>query len=124
MNLLTVVTFLPLLGALAAALLPRDEAGQHRALALVVSLVTMALSLGLWFGFDASPGAAEFQFEELRPWMPSLGIGYHVGLDGVALLLVMLTTLLMPVVILSTWQAVAGPGQGVHDRASWSSRPP
>jgi len=106
MNLLTVVTFVPLVGALAAALLPRDEAGQHRALALAVSLITMALSFGLWFGFDASPGAAEFQFEELRPWMPSLGVGYHVGLDGVALLLVMLTTLLVPVVILSTWQAV------------------
>lgn len=106
MNLLTVVTFVPLLGALAAALLPRDEAGQHRALALVVSLLTLALSFGLWFGFDASPGAAEFQFEEQRAWMPSLGIGYHVGLDGVALLLVMLTTLLMPVVVLSTWQAV------------------
>ena len=87
-------------------LLPRDEAGQHRALALVVSLVTLALSLFLWLGFDASAGAAEFQFEEQRAWMPSLGIGYHVGLDGVALLLVMLTTLLVPVVILSTWQAV------------------
>ncbi len=106
MNLLTVVTFVPLVGALAAALLPRGEAGQHRALALVVSLVTLGLSLFLWIGFDASAGAAEFQFEETRAWMPSLGIGYHVGLDGVALLLVMLTTLLMPVVILSTWQAV------------------
>jgi NADH-quinone oxidoreductase subunit M len=106
MNLLTAVTFVPLAGALAALLLPRDEAGQHRALALVVSLVTLGLSLFLWLGFDASPGAAEFQFEEKRAWMPSLGIGYHVGLDGVALLLVMLTTLLVPVVILSSWAAV------------------
>jgi len=105
-NLLTVVTFVPLLGALVAVLLPRDEAGQHRALALVVSLVTLGLSLFLWLGFDASASAAEFQFEEKRAWMPSIGVGYHVGLDGVALLLVMLTTLLVPVVVLSTWQAV------------------
>jgi NADH-quinone oxidoreductase subunit M len=106
MNLLSLVTFVPLLGAVAAVLLPRDEPGQHRALALVVSLVTLALSLFLWLGFDVSSGAAEFQFEEKRAWMPSIGIGYHIGLDGVALLLVMLTTLLVPVVILSTWQAV------------------
>lgn len=106
MNLLTVVTFVPLAGALLLALIPRDEAGQHRATTLVVSLVTFFLSLGLWFGFDASPGAPEFQFEVKQPWMSSIGIGYHVGLDGVALLLVMLTTALMPIVVLSTWRAV------------------
>jgi len=105
-NLLTVVTFVPLAGALLLAFIPRDEAGQHRAATLVVTLLTFFLSLGLWFGFDASPGAPEFQFEVKQPWMSSIGIGYHVGLDGVALLLVMLTTVLTPVVILSTWKAV------------------
>ncbi len=106
MNLLGVVTFLPLAGALLAALLPRGEARQHRALALAVTLATFLLSLLLWFGFDAGPAAPEFQFEARHPWMPGLGIGYHVGLDGVALLLVMLTTVLTPVVVLSTWRAV------------------
>jgi NADH-quinone oxidoreductase subunit M len=105
-NLLTVVTFVPLAGALLLALIPRDEAGQHRATTLTVTLLTFVLSLGLWFGFDASPGAPEFQFEVKQRWMSSIGIGYHVGLDGVALLLVMLTTALMPVVILSTWKGV------------------
>jgi NADH-quinone oxidoreductase subunit M len=105
-NLLTVVTFLPLAGALALVLVPRDEKGQHRALALSVSLLTFLVSLGLWFGFDASPGAPEFQFEQSLPWIRSVGIGYHVGLDGVALLLVLLTTVLGPVVILSAWKAV------------------
>jgi len=105
-NLLTVVTFLPTLGALALVLVPRDERGQHRALALVISLATFALSLGLWFGFDASSAAPEFQFDQKVPWMPSIGIGYHVGVDGVALLLLMLTTVLTPIVILSTWKAV------------------
>ncbi|HYD40032.1 MAG TPA: NADH-quinone oxidoreductase subunit M [Anaeromyxobacter sp.] len=106
MNLLTAVIFLPLAGALILALIPRDEAGQHRGLAFAVSLVTFAASLGLWFGFDAAASAPEFQFETHAPWMPSLGIGYHVGIDGVALLLVMLTTVLTPVVILSAWRAV------------------
>ncbi len=106
MNLLSVVTFLPAAGALALVLVPRDEARQHRALALVVSLATFFVSLGLWFGFDASPNAPEFQFEQQVPWVASLGIGYHVGLDGVALLLVMLTTVLGPIVILSAWKAI------------------
>jgi NADH-quinone oxidoreductase subunit M len=105
-NLLTVVTFVPLLGALALVLVPRDEPAQHRAITLVTTLVTFALSIGLWLGFDASPGAPEFQFEQMVPWMPTIGIGYHVGLDGVSLLLVMLTTVLTPIVILSTWKAV------------------
>jgi NADH-quinone oxidoreductase subunit M len=105
-NLLTVVAFVPLLGALALVLVPRDEAAQHRALTLVVTLLTFGLSLGLWFGFDASPGAPEFQFEQFTPWVPTIGIGFHVGIDGVALLLIMLTTALMPIVILSTWKAV------------------
>ncbi len=106
MNLLTVVTFVPLLGALALVVVPRDESRQHKAIAFVVTLATFGLSLGLWFGFDASAGAAEFQFEQMVPWMPSIGIGYHVGVDGVALLLVMLTTALTPIVILSAWNAV------------------
>jgi NADH-quinone oxidoreductase subunit M len=105
-NLLSVVIFVPLLGALALALVPRDEPMQHRGIALTVSIATFLLSLGLWFGFDASAAAPEFQFQQEIQWMPTIGIGYHVGLDGVALLLVMLTTALTPIVFLSTWKAV------------------
>ncbi len=105
-NLLSIIVFLPLFGALGLAFFPAAEVKQHRVLALLVSLVTFLLSLGLWVGFDASPGAAEFQFEIVAPWVPSLGIGYHVGLDGVALLLTLLTTALTPLVVLSTFQAV------------------
>jgi NADH-quinone oxidoreductase subunit M len=104
--LLNVVLFLPLFGALAAALLPRGEAAQHKSWALLVSLVTFFLSLGLWFNFEGGRAAPEFQFETSIPWIASLGIGYHVGLDGVALLLVMLTTALGPIVILSAWNDV------------------
>jgi NADH-quinone oxidoreductase subunit M len=101
--LLSLVVFLPLLGALVAAFLPAAEPGQHRGWALFVSLLTFAVSLALWAGFDARPGAPEFQFETRVPWIASAGIGYHIGLDGVALLLVMLTTALTPVVILSAF---------------------
>ncbi len=106
MNLLTFVTFLPAAGALALVLLPRGEPRQHRAIAFLVSLVTFFASLGLWFGFDTRPSAPEFQFEQFVPWIPSFGIGYHVGIDGVALLLVMLTTVLGPIVILSAFKAI------------------
>jgi len=105
-NLLTVVTFLPVLGALALVVVPRGEASQHRGIAFLFALVTFLVSIGLWTGFDSSPGAPEFQFEQMVPWMPTIGIGYHVGIDGVALLLILLTTALAPIVILSAWKAV------------------
>jgi NADH-quinone oxidoreductase subunit M len=105
-NLLSVVTFLPLVGTLLLVLLPRDEVRLHKSVAFVTALVTLLVSLGLWMGFDPSAAAPEFQFEEFYPWMPSIGIGYHVGLDGVSLLLVMLTTALMPIVVLATWKAI------------------
>jgi NADH-quinone oxidoreductase subunit M len=105
-TLLNVVVFLPLAGALLAALLPRDEVRQHKALAFAVSLATFAASLWLWMGFDLSRGAPEFQFVTQAPWIASAGISYHVGLDGVALLLLMLTTALSPIVVLSSWNAV------------------
>src|SRR5512143_1683863 len=101
--LLATVIFLPLAGALVAALLPAGEPQQHRGWALFVSAATFAVSLALWAGFDSSMGAPEFQFELNLPWIPSAGIGFHIGLDGVALLLVMLTTALTPIVILAAF---------------------
>ncbi len=105
-TVLSLVVFLPLAGALVAALFPRDEANQHRTLALLTSLATFGVSLVLWFGFDASRFGPEFQFEQKLTWIPALGISYHVGIDGVALLLIMLTTALTPIVVLSAWNAV------------------
>jgi len=105
-NLLTLIVFLPLAGAVGLVVVPGTEPRQQKFVAFVTSLVTFALSLGLWFAFDGSAAAPEFQFEQRAPWIPSIGIGYHVGLDGVALLLVMLTTVLTPIVILSAWRAV------------------
>ena len=73
-HLLSVVLFLPLLGAVIVAILPRSEGNQHKGVAIITSLVTFFVSLLLWTGFDASQG--NFQFEERVEWAPSLGISY------------------------------------------------
>src|SRR5437870_3351940 len=104
-GLLTVVTFLPAVGALLILLLvPRRHEEALRWGGLVVSLATFAASVPLWTGFDA--GDADMQFEELLRWMPGLGVGYHVGVDGISVLLVLLTTFLMPVALASAWHAI------------------
>ncbi len=61
-----------------------------------------AFSLKLWFGFD--PNDPGFQFVESFPWMPQLGISFNIGVDGISILLVLLTTLLLPVVVLAAWR--------------------
>ncbi len=102
--LLSAVVFLPALGALALFLLDRKDEGRLRRIALGVSGVAFLLSLFLWFGFDpANPG---MQFEERRPWIPDFGISYHLGVDGISLLLVLLTTFITPLCLLSAWTAI------------------
>jgi NADH-quinone oxidoreductase subunit M len=103
-GILTAVTFLPAVGAVLVALVPRRLAGAHRALGLLIALVTLAVSLPLWGRFDAD--SADFQFEEVHRWMPTLGVSFHVGIDGISLLLVLLTTLLTPIALASAWHAI------------------
>ena len=97
--LLSIVLFLPLAGAVIALFVPGDQPGTSRRLALLVSTVTFLVSLLLWFGF--ATGTAAFQWEERVAWLPEYGIGYHLGIDGISILLVLLTTLMLPLVILS-----------------------
>jgi len=103
-GLLTAVTFVPTLGAIVLALVPRRLAGVHRVAGLAVTLVALALSIPLWFGFDDD--SADMQFEEFARWLPTLGVGYHVGIDGISLLLVLLTTFLTPIALASAWHAI------------------
>ena len=103
-SILTLITFLPVAGA--ALLLFMRKAGTRgiRNIALIVSLLTLLLSLPLFSEFDVSnPG---MQFEQSVPWIPSLGIQYHVGIDGISLFLVLLTTVLTPIAILSSWNSI------------------
>jgi NADH-quinone oxidoreductase subunit M len=103
-GLLTVVTFLPAAGALVIALVPSGRAAAHRVAGLGVALLTLAASLPLWTRFDAD--SADFQFEVVYRWMPSLGVSFHLGIDGISLLLVLLTTLLTPIALASAWHAI------------------
>ena len=102
--LLSVVTFLPAVAGLALLFVPRRSVGVLRNASLAIAIGTFVLSLPLYFGFDA--GALGYQFEENRPWMPTLGVAYHVGIDGISLLLVLLTTFLMPLALVSAWGSI------------------
>jgi NADH-quinone oxidoreductase subunit M len=98
---LNVVIFLPLAGAFLIGLLPGGNARALRLLALAFSLATFVVSLGLMVQFDArEPG---FQLGTSVGWIPEWGIGYTVGIDGVSLWLIMLTTFMMPVSVLASW---------------------
>ena len=101
---LSLVVFLPAVGAVIIGLLPRARDETVKRAVLAVALLTFLVSLPLYTGFDAR--VADYQFQERRPWLPSLGIGYHVGIDGISLLLVLLTTFLMPITLLASWHAI------------------
>ena len=102
--LLSAVVGLPVAGALALLGLGRGRDALVRQVALGVSLVTFLLSLGLVAGFDAS--SADYQFVERHPWLPDFGVSYHVGIDGISLWLVVLTTFLTPIALLCSWESV------------------
>ncbi|CAN5729069.1 NADH-quinone oxidoreductase subunit M [soil metagenome] len=99
--LLTLVTFVPLAGALIIALLPRERLNLIRLAALGTALVAWVVSLGLLVGFDAA--AVGFQFVESADWVPSFGIQYKLGVDGISLALVVLTTTLTWISILASF---------------------
>ena len=100
--ILSLVTLLPLAGALFIALLSREAVSNIRYAALWTTLVTFALSLLIWAGFD--PTTAGFQFVEEREWLGP--IKYKMGVDGISMLFVILTTFLMPLCILASWEAI------------------
>ncbi|GAB4562555.1 MAG: NADH-quinone oxidoreductase subunit M [Anaerolineae bacterium] len=100
---LSLITFLPLVGAIVLLILPRrGRAPWYWALA--VTTATFLLSLTLFFQWRT--GEAGFQFVERAPWAPDLGLQYLLGVDGISLFLVLLTTLLGPIVILSSWNSI------------------
>lgn len=105
--ILSLITFLPMLGVLVILTVRGEEAvvaSNARWTALWTSLITFALSLVLWFQFDrASP---DFQFVERLEWLPEFGVSYLMGVDGVSVLFVLLATVLTPLCILASWEAV------------------
>jgi NADH-quinone oxidoreductase subunit M len=103
--ILSVVTFLPLVGALFIALLPEDAAGIRNArwVALWTTLITFLISLILVWRFD--PASPDFQFTEKQPWLGG-AINYAMGVDGISLPFVVLTTALLPISIVASWTAI------------------
>jgi NADH-quinone oxidoreductase subunit M len=101
---LTLLTFLPALGALVMLLFMRQRPNAFKATALVTSLATCALSLYMLTAFDTSTAA--FQFQENFVWIQSFGINYHVGVDGISMLLILLTTFLSVIAIIGSWNYV------------------
>ena len=101
-NILSAVTFLPLLGAAFIAFLNTEASGNARWVALWTTLATFALSLLIWLNFDASnPG---FQFVEEYAWLG--GLKYKMGVDGISMLFIILTAFLMPLCILASWESI------------------
>src|SRR5271163_410018 len=103
-HLLTVITFLPLLGVPALLLLRAEDHTWIRRIALAISVAEFVISLFLLRGFDAVN--AQYQFEEYYDWIGRANIHYHLGVDGISLFLVLLTTFLTPLAILCSWQAI------------------
>jgi NADH-quinone oxidoreductase subunit M len=100
--MLSIVTFLPLAGAVFIAFLSREAHQNARFVALWTTLITFLVSLAIWAGFDTS--SAGFQFVEERAWIGA--IKYKMGVDGISMLFVILTTFLMPLCILASWEAI------------------
>jgi len=102
--ILSLVTFLPLAGAVFILAVNGDEASvarNARWAALWTSLVVFVVSLPLWFAFDRTN--AGFQFVERSVWIPGYGIGYHMGVDGISAPFILLSTFLTPLCILASW---------------------
>jgi NADH-quinone oxidoreductase subunit M len=105
--ILSLTTFLPIVGALAILLIRGDEkivARNARATALWTSLATFVVSIFLWIGFDNS--TSDFQFVEKIAWIPSFGIEYHMGVDGISIFFVLLSTFLTPICVLASWESI------------------
>ncbi|HET7335614.1 MAG TPA: NADH-quinone oxidoreductase subunit M [Rhizomicrobium sp.] len=104
--LLSLITFLPLVGALFILITRGDGATvarNARMVALITTLITLVLSIVLWLNFDGSTSA--FQFVEEHAWLGG-GITYRMGVDGISMLFVVLTALLMPFCILASWESI------------------
>jgi NADH-quinone oxidoreductase subunit M len=104
MNLLTVVLLLPLAGFLIAMAIPRSAPQASRNFGIALALIAFVASLGLLFWFDR--GVAGEQFTVDIPWMSTPDIHFHIGIDGISLWLVLLSTFLTPICMLVSWRAV------------------
>ncbi|MGB5872503.1 MAG: NADH-quinone oxidoreductase subunit M [Bacteroidota bacterium] len=103
-NILTAILALPLVGALVILFLRRGASSAIKLIGIISSTIAFLVSVWLFLLFDETiPG---MQFVEIYPWIPALDISYHIGIDGISLLLVVLTTFLTPIALLASWDSI------------------
>ncbi|NTU75212.1 MAG: NADH-quinone oxidoreductase subunit M [Anaerolineaceae bacterium] len=103
-HLLTWILFLPAISAVGLLFLPREKTNLLRWAALAASLIPLVLTIVVWVRFNPSlDPKAGFQFEELAPWFPAIGSAFHLGIDGISLTMLLLTTLLTPLGVLTSF---------------------
>lgn len=100
-HLLSLILFTPVLTTVILMLIAKDHKQLIRWAALVLSFIPLVLSIYLWVNFD--PGEAGFQFQEQVVWYSPINASYHVGVDGISLTMVILTTLLTPLCVLASF---------------------
>jgi NADH-quinone oxidoreductase subunit M len=100
--ILSVIVFTPLIAGMLILLLPSDRKSEARMVALAAATFALFLSIWVYFSYDASAGG--YQFVEKTPWLPALGISYHVGVDGINTPLVLLTGIVMFTGVLISWK--------------------
>jgi NADH-quinone oxidoreductase subunit M len=103
-HLLSIITFTPIVGVFFLMILPKGADNAARWIANLFGFLGFLVSLPLWFWFERSVPA--FQFEETHSWIPSIGVSYHFGVDGISTLLILLTTMLGFIGILCSWSAI------------------
>ncbi len=110
-HLLSIILLTPLAGALVMMFIPRDAVATHRVLGNVFGFLGFAVSVPLLTGLDPlrpgfNPGIPGFQFKEYAEWIPSIGAAYSLGVDGISLTLILLTTFIGAIAILCSWSAI------------------
>src|SRR5713226_8533601 len=105
-HILSIVLFTPLVGMLLLLFIPSENKNAIRWWGNVVMFVGFLVSLPLAFRFSTETPDQQFKFIEQHPWIPSIGAQYYLGIDGISLLLIMLTTVLGFLAVLSSWSAV------------------
>ena len=103
-HILSLQIFLPLVGVALILALPGLSDGAARWIALLTSTVVFGVSVIMMMNYES--GAAGFQFVEKTEWFPALGINYHLGIDGISVYLVLLSTFLTPICLLSAWHSI------------------
>ena len=118
--ILSLVVWFPTLGALFILFfMNKTQETQIKWAANIITFIGFVISLPLWFAFDNN--GTQFQFREQYEWIPSIGVSYNLGMDGIGLLLVMMTTLLGFIAVLSSWNAITDRVKQYYAFLHWQS---